>query len=136
MKINLYPSRILFAFFRLGNLTITLFGPLLGNQWQSSMLEEYISISNFLNNLRAVSSCSEFSINSARLFSSKYFRLTVTPALSFQWNNVLPQFWVDLSEEAKFWLHFLITLPEVSYFFIYACQGGIKFVLRFQNQSN
>ena len=42
--------RILFAFFRLENLTSTLFGPLPGNQWQSSMLEESTLTSSFLNN--------------------------------------------------------------------------------------
>ena len=39
--------RILFVFFCLENLTITLFGPLLGNQWQSSMLEETIQYPAF-----------------------------------------------------------------------------------------
>ena len=42
--------RALFASFRLENLTMTLFGPLLGNQWQSSMLEDSTSTSSFLNN--------------------------------------------------------------------------------------
>ena len=55
---------MLFASFHLENLTMTLFGLLLGNQWQSSMLEEFISTSNFLHNLGTVSSISEFSIDS------------------------------------------------------------------------
>ena len=66
---------ILFASFCLENLTVALFGPLLGNQWQSSMLEESISTSSFLNNWRAVSSSSEFSIDSRKTLSSKHFCL-------------------------------------------------------------
>ena len=46
--------RTLFPSFRLENLTMTIFGPLLDNQWQSSMLEESSSTSSFLNNWRAV----------------------------------------------------------------------------------
>ena len=65
--------RILFASFRLENLTRNFFGPLLGNHWQSSMLEESISISSFLSNWRAVSSSSEFSIDSGRPLISKHF---------------------------------------------------------------
>ena len=64
--------RILFASFRLENLTMTFFEPLLGNQWQSSILEESTSTSSFLNNRRAVSSSSEFSIHSGRPLSSKH----------------------------------------------------------------
>ena len=60
--------------------------------------------------------------------------LTVTP--SFQWNNLLPQFWDDLSGDTKFWLYFLIIMHEVRYFFIYVYQGWIKLVLVFQSQSN
>ena len=66
---------ILFASFCLENLTVALFGPLLGNQWQSSMLEESISTFSFLNNWRAVSSSSEFSIDSRKTLSSKHFCL-------------------------------------------------------------
>ena len=119
---------ILFASFCLENLTVALFGPLLGNQWQSSMLEESISTSSFLNNWRAVSSSFEFSIDSRKTLSSKHFCLEywqlVTPA--FQQNNLLPQFWAGLSGDAKFWLHFLIIVPEVRCFFIYVCQGWIE----------
>ena len=39
---------------------------------------------------------------------------------------MFPQFWAALSGDAKFWLHFLIILPEIRYFFIYVCQGWIK----------
>ena len=42
--------RIRFASFRLGNLTMTLFDPLLGNQWQSSILKKPTSTSSFLKN--------------------------------------------------------------------------------------
>ena len=55
--------RMLFANFGLENLIMTLFGTLRSNQWQSSILEESILTSSFLNNLRAVSSSSEFSTN-------------------------------------------------------------------------
>ena len=58
--------RILFASFRLENLTMTLSGPLLGNQWQSSVLEESNATLSILNNWRSVPSCSEFSIDSER----------------------------------------------------------------------
>ena len=54
----------LFESFCLENVTMTLFGPLLGNQWQCSILRESTSTSSFLNNWRAVSSSSEFSIES------------------------------------------------------------------------
>ena len=67
--------RILFESFRLENLAIFLFGPLLGNHCQSSMLEESTSTYSFLNNWRAVSSSSEFSIDSGRQLSSKHSRL-------------------------------------------------------------
>ena len=69
--------RILFESFRLENLTISLFGPLplLGNQSQSSMSEESTSTYSFLKNWRAVSSSSEFSIDSGRPLSSKHSRL-------------------------------------------------------------
>ena len=63
---------ILFASFRLENLIMTLFGSLLGNHWQSSLLKESFSTSSFLINLRAVSSSSEFSIDSRRTLSSKH----------------------------------------------------------------
>ena len=46
---------ILFASFRLKYLTMTLFDPLLCNQWQSSILEESTLTSSFVNNWRAVS---------------------------------------------------------------------------------
>ena len=46
---------ILFPSFRLENLTMTFFDPLLCNQWQSSILEESTSTFSFLNNRRAVS---------------------------------------------------------------------------------
>ena len=46
---------ILFASFRLEYLTMTLFDPLLCNQWQSSILEESTLTSSFVNNWRAVS---------------------------------------------------------------------------------
>ena len=65
----------LFAFSRLENLKVTLFGPLPGDQCQSSMLEESISTSSFLNIRRAVCSSSEFSIDSSRPLISKYTRL-------------------------------------------------------------
>ena len=67
----------LFESFRLENLTISLFGPLplLGNQSQSSMSEESTSTYSFLKNWRAVSSSSEFSIDSGRPLSSKHSRL-------------------------------------------------------------
>ena len=58
--------RILFASFRLENLTMTLSGLLLGNQWQSSVLEESNATSSILNNWRSVSSSSQFSIDSER----------------------------------------------------------------------
>ena len=64
----------LFAPFRLENSTMTLFGPLLGNQWQSSILES-ISTASFLNNWRTVSFSSEFSIDSGRPLSSKHSRV-------------------------------------------------------------
>ena len=67
--------RILFVSFRSENLTMTLFGPLLGNQCQSSVLEESISTYRFLNNLRAVSSTSEFFIDSGRPLISKHAHL-------------------------------------------------------------
>ena len=67
--------RTLFASFRLENLTTTFFGPLLGNQWQSSILEESTSTSSFLKSWRAVSSSSDFSIDSGRTLSSKHSRL-------------------------------------------------------------
>ena len=67
--------RTLFPSFRLENLTMTLLGPLLGNQWQSSMLEESTPTSSFLNNWRAVSSSCKFSIDSGRPLSSKHSRL-------------------------------------------------------------
>ena len=63
--------QILFASFRLKNLTMVFFGLILGNHWQSSMLEESISTSTFLNKWRAVSSSSEFSIDLGRPLSSK-----------------------------------------------------------------
>ena len=64
----------LFAPFRLENSTMTLFGPLLGNQWQSSILES-ISTASFLNNWRTVSFSSEFSIDSGRPLSFKHSRV-------------------------------------------------------------
>ena len=67
--------RTLFASFHLDNLTMTLFDLLLGNQWQSSMLEESTSTSSFLINWRAVSYSSEFSIDPGRPLSSKHSRL-------------------------------------------------------------
>ena len=67
--------RTLFASFRLENLTVTLSGPLLGNQWQPSMLEGSTSTSSFLNNWRVMSSSSQFSIDSGRPLSSKHSRL-------------------------------------------------------------
>ena len=67
--------RILFASFRLENLTTTFFGPSLDNQWQSSILEGSTSTSSFLKSWRAASSSSEFSIDSGRTLSSKHSRL-------------------------------------------------------------
>ena len=66
---------ILFASFCLKNLTMTLFGPLVGNQCQSSLLKESISTSNLSNNWRAVSSSFEFLSDSGRPLSSKHSRL-------------------------------------------------------------
>ena len=67
--------RTLFVSFRLKNLTMTLFGSLLGNQCQSSILEESSSTSSFLNKWRAMSSSSEFSIDSGSPLSSEHSRL-------------------------------------------------------------
>ena len=67
--------RILFASFRLENLIMTLFGPILGNRRKSSMLKDSISTFSFLNNLRAVSSSSESFIDSGRSLSSKHSHL-------------------------------------------------------------
>ena len=67
--------RIVFASFRLENLTVNLFCPLLANQCQSSMLDNSISIFSFSNNWRGVPSSSEFSIDCGRPLSSKHSRL-------------------------------------------------------------
>ena len=67
--------RTLFASFRLENLATTFFGPLLDNQWQSSILERSTSTSSFLKSWRAASSSSESSIDSGRTISSKHSRL-------------------------------------------------------------
>ena len=67
--------RIVFASFRLENLTVNLFGPLLANQWQSSMLDNSISIFSFSNNWRGVSSSYEFLIYWGKPLSSKHSRL-------------------------------------------------------------
>ena len=40
IPLKVFLNLPMFASFRLGNLTMTLSGPSLGNQWQSSMLEE------------------------------------------------------------------------------------------------
>ena len=97
------------------------------------MLEESTSTSSFLNIWRAVSSSSEFLIESGRPLCSKHSRLEYWQ-LSLQRNHLVPQFWAGLSGDAKFWLHFLIILSEIKYFFIYVCQGWIKLVLVFQSQ--
>ena len=62
--------RILLTSFCLKNVTMTHFG-----HWQSSVLEESLSISSFLSNWIAVSSSSEFLIDSERPLSSKNCRL-------------------------------------------------------------
>ena len=67
--------RALLTSFRLENIKMTLLGQLLGDQCQSSMLEELISTFILLNNWRAVSSSSEFSIDLGRPLSSKHTRL-------------------------------------------------------------
>ena len=67
--------RTLFPSFHLENLTMTIFGPLLDNQWQSSKLEESSSKSSFLKNWRAVCSSSEFSVDLGGQLSSKHYRL-------------------------------------------------------------
>ena len=97
--------RMVFVSFRLETLTLSLFGSVLGNQWQPSMLEEPISIFSFLNNLRAMSSSSECSNYSQRPLDSRYSRLeyfsTVVPTKQFV-------FWVLSWIVAKLRLHFFI----------------------------
>ena len=97
--------RMVFVSCRLETLTLSLFGSVLGNQWQPLMLEEPISIFSFLNNLRAMSSSSERSNYSQRPLHSRYSRLEY-------FSNVVPTkqfvFWVLSWIVAKLRLHFFI----------------------------
>ena len=127
----------LFQIINISNFTRALFGSLLRNQWQSSMLEESILTSSFWDNLRAVSSSSQFSIDSGRPLSSKHSRLEQWQLLqNFRFNKIISHLRFVLRFVLKLWLYFLIILPEVRYFFIYMWQGGITLGLIFQSQNH
>ena len=129
--------QMLFVSFQLENLTMTLFGVLLGNQWQSSMLEESISTSCFLNNLRALSSSSKLSINLGRpvlnipIWSTDSYSSTAVPIKQSAPSVLRWLFW-----RCKVLTAFTHNLAWGQVLFIYVWQSGIKFALVFQSQSN
>lgn len=109
--------RMVFVSCRLETLTLSLFGSVLGNQWQPLMLEEPISTFSFLNNLRAMSSSSECSNYSQRPLDSRYSRLeyfsTVVPTKQFV-------FWVFSFFHNFFNIYFLIFAKVESNLFWYS----------------
>ena len=126
--------RMVFVSFRLENLTTNLFGSLLGNHWQPSMLEEAISTSHF----RVMSSISECSNYSRRPLNSRHSRLEYWELLLHCRSNetiCFLSFGLNFLETQS-WLLFFIILPGAKYLFFNICQGGIKLVLIFQRQSN
>ena len=123
-----FVFQILFVSFRLENLTMTVFDPLVatGNPqcwkslfWHPAFLtigELCLPILNF-RFTRGGHLVLNFPIWSTDSYSSTVvqMKLFARSVLSF------------------FWLHFLIILPEGRYFFIYVCQGWIKLVLVLQS---
>ena len=70
-----FQWQILFASFRSENLVISRLGPLLGNQWQSSIFEESTSTSSFLKIFHAVFSKTFWSVLSGLPLISRHSHL-------------------------------------------------------------
>ena len=107
-------GRILLATFRFEKLIIIRIGPLLSNQWQSSIFEESVSTSSFLKIFKVAPPDFVAQFYKGQLLDIlSSIVLLITSAPTFQRNYMIFQFFMDMPSNAKFWLQLNVVLLQI-----------------------